>query len=362
MTAADRKAAKKIDPIQAAKAFRQLAMMLTVDRNEIAPVDRIAKQYKGTPIGTVFARVRTEMTDNQLSFASAFAKHGRVFPKVVTGLVAIGAQGGRESEALVEAARIITENARTGKRVKSAITEPMFTLVLTTLFLFVVLFGIIPQFKVVFDTLGKPLPVLTQILMTFSVVMAYFLGVLAVAITAWTIYWKKRGYANEPLRVRIDKWRLNMKPRAFAELIQTGQMSQLFNNMNVLRSINMSERNALVTVARSTNNWALREDLLKHAQRLELGNAVFGQFADNRELYPPDAGYMLRAGEDSGNGTRTLREMSENYKIESDLAADQFVATVGPLANAAVGAIYMFVMLASYLPVFEMYTSISSTT
>lgn len=357
----DRKNAKKIDVVSAAKAFRQLAMMLSVDKNEIAPLDRVAKQYTGTSIGTVFAKMRTDMADNNLSFSAAFSKHGKLFPKVVTGLVSIGAQAGREGDALVKAAIIIQDNAKTGRRVKSAISEPLFTLGLTVTFLFVVLFGIIPQFKAVFDALGKPLPFLSQLLMNISIGTGWFLGAFIIVTVIWIIYWKKNGQYNEELRVKFDTFKLNMKPKVFGELIQTGLMFQLFNNLAILREINMNERNTIVTAARSTSNYALRKHLLLHARRMEDGEAVFGELANEPKIFPPDSGYMLMVGEDSGKGTMVLKDMALNYKEEAGLAADQFVAQIGPIANTAVGMVYMFVMLASYLPIFEMYTNISGS-
>jgi len=360
-TKADKKASKKINVVDAAKAFRNLANMLSVDKNEIAPVDRIAKQYKGTELGTVFARMRRDMADQNLSFGAAFAKHGKVFPQVVVGLVSVGAQAGKEPEALVKAAQIIQDNAKVGRRVRTAVSEPLFTLVLTILFLFVVLFGIIPQFKGVFDALGKPLPTLTQILMNFSTFMMYFLMAVAAFAIFITIMWKRKWHKDEDFRVKLDTKVLNLKPKVLSELLQTGLMSQLFGNLAILRSINMNERNSLVTTARSTSNWALRKELLQHARRMEDGESTFGQLANNTKLFPTDAGYMLTAGEDSGRGTATLQDMAASYKEESELAADQFVAQVGPIANSAVGVVYMFVMLASYLPVFEMYTDISAS-
>lgn len=358
---ADQKSAKKIDVVAAARALRQLARLLQVDKNEIAPVDRLAKQYVGTPIGTVFAKMRTDMLERNLSFSAAFAKNGTVFPKVVTGLVAIGAQAGRESEALVKAATIIQDNAKVGRRIKSAVSEPIFTLGLTVAFLFVVLFGIIPQFKAVFAALGKPLPFLSQLLMNISTGAGYVLGVVAIILIAWLIYWKKRGQYDEELRVKIDTYKMSIKPKVFSELIQAGLMSQLFNNLAILRGINMNERNSVVTAARSTTNWALRKHLLIHARKMEDGIATFGELANDPKLFSPDAGYTLKAGEDSGKGTQALQEMAEDYKSEAELAAEQFVAQVGPIANILVGSVYMFVMLASYLPVFQLYTSISSS-
>jgi len=358
LTKKQQKDAKKIDPVQAAKCFRQLALMMQVSRDEIGPIRRIAEQYKGTPIGTVFAKISTDMADNNISFSAAFDKHGKVLPQVVVSLVSVGARAGKESEALVKAAQIIQDNAKTGKQVKSALSEPLFTLILTVLFLFVVLFGIIPQFKVVFDTLGKPLPLLSQILINTSTVVGWMTAIEAVLIIAWVIYWKQKGQHNEDLRVKIDTWKLNMKPHIFADLIQISQMSQIFGNIHTLREINMSERDTLITTARSTSNWAIRRHLLQHVDLMDKGEARFKELANNKKLFPVDAAYTLIVGEDAGQGTQTIGMMAETYKEEAELSAAQLVVAIGPIANGAVGLVYMLVMLASYLPVFEMYTSI----
>lgn len=361
LTKKQQKDAKKIDPVQAAKCFRQLALMMQVSRDEIGPIRRIAEQYKGTPIGTVFAKISTDMADNNISFSAAFDKHGKVLPQVVVSLVSVGARAGKESEALIKAAQIIQDNAKTGKQVKSALSEPLFTLVLTVLFLFVVLFGIIPQFKTVFDTLGKPLPLLSQILINTSTVVGWMTAIQAVLIVAWIIYWNQKGQHNEDLRVKIDTWKLNMKPHIFADLIQVSQMSQIFGNIHTLREINMSERDTLITTARSTSNWAIRRHLLQHVDLMDKGEARFKELANNSKLFPVDAAYTLIVGEDAGQGTQTIGMMAETYKEEAELSAAQLVVAIGPIANGAVGLVYMLVMLASYLPVFEMYTSIGES-
>ena len=358
LTKKQRKDAKKIDPVQAAKCFRQLALMMQVSRDEIGPIRRIAEQYKGTPIGTVFAKISTDMADNNISFSAAFDKHGKVLPQVVVSLVSVGARAGKESEALIKAATIIQDNSKTAKQVKSALSEPLFTLILTVLFLFVVLFGIIPQFKTVFDTLGKPLPLLSQILVNVSTVVGWMTGFTAIIVIAWLIYWNQKGRDNEDLRVKIDTWKLNMKPHIFADLMQVSQMAQVFGNLHTLREINMSERDTLITTARSTTNWAIRRHLLQHVDLMDKGEARFKELANNKKLFPVDAAYTLIVGEDAGQGTQTIGMMAETYKEESELSAQQLVVAIGPIANGAVGLVYMLVMLASYLPVFEMYTSI----
>jgi len=358
LTKKQRRDAKKIDAVQAAKCFRQLALMMQVSRDEIGPIRRIAEQYKGTPIGTVFAKISTDMADNNISFSAAFEKHGKVLPQVVVSLVAVGARAGKESEALIKAAQIIQDNSKTSKQVKSALSEPAFTLVLTVGFLFVVLFGIIPQFKVVFDTLNKPLPLLSQILINVSNVVGWITLVLGILIVGWIIYWVQKGRTNEDLRVWIDTQKLNMKPKIFADLMQVSQMAQVFSNIHTLREINMSERDTLIMTARSTSNWAIRRHLLQHVDLMDRGEARFKELANNQKLFPVDAAYTLIVGEDAGQGTQTIGMMAETYKEEAELSAQQLVVAIGPIANGAVGAVYMLVMLASYLPVFEMYTSI----
>ena len=354
------KDAKKIDPVEAAKSFRQLALMMSVSRDEIGPIRRIGEQYKGTPIGTVFAKISSDMADNNISFSAAFDKHGRVFPQVVVSLVSVGARAGKEFEALVKAAQIIQDNAKTGKQIKSALSEPLFTLILTVLFLFVVLFGIIPQFKVVFDTLNKPLPMLSQILINTSTVVGWLTGFAVIAVIGWIIYWKQKGQYNEDLRVWIDTKKLNMKPKIFGDLMMIGEVSQIFSNLHTLREINMSERDTLITTARSSQNWAMRRHLLQHVDLMDKGEARFKELANNKLLFPVDAAYTLVVGEDAGQGTQTIGMMAETYKEEAELSAAQLVVAIGPIANGAVGLVYMLVMLASYLPVFEMYTSIGS--
>ncbi len=337
---------------EVADAVRSLGIMLSTSRGETVPLATLAEQYKGTELGNAFGRIYEAVQSGQSDLAEAFRNEEKIFPKIVGDLLVVGTRSGTAAINLQKAADILDEGQDLIQKIKSAVMQPAILLVVIIAFLYAVIFFILPVFANMFKSFGKPLPPLSQAVMTSGNVLAYLGLVVIVASVGWAIYYKNFGKNNLALRIKMG--RLQLRLPILGQVFRSQRLTQVFSILSGLLSVGMSERDALETAAEACGNFAVREHLQKHISRMDQGNADFAAIADGF-LIPLSAGFMLRNGFDAGSEVKALEDLTKVYRRDATKRADNLTNALEPIANGVVGLIFALVLIAVYLPVYQLF-------
>jgi type IV pilus assembly protein PilC len=341
---------------EVADAVRSLGIMLSTSRGETMPLATLAEQYKGTVLGNAFGRIYQAVQSGQMDIAEAFRMEQKVFPKIVGDLLFVGSRSGTSSINLQKAADILDEGADLIQKIRSALMQPAILLLVIIAFLYAVILFILPVFAEMFASFGKPLPPLSRAIITGGNVFAWAGAAVAALIFFWSVYYKFYGSKIPALRIWLG--RLQLKIPVIGGVFRSQRLTQVFSILSGLLSVGMSEREALETAAEAAGNWAVKDHLAKHVDKMDRGNANFADIADGF-LIPLAAGFMLRNGFDSGAEVKALEDLTKVYRRDANKRAENLTQALEPIANGLVGIIFSLVIIATYLPVYDLFLGLT---
>lgn len=342
---------------EVAESIRSLGVMLSTSRGETIPLATLAEQYKGTELGSAYGRIYNVVQSGQMDLAEAFAAESKMFPKVVADLLLVGVRSGNASDNLLRAADILDEGADLNAKIKAAVLQPAILLTVIIIFMYAVILFFLPPFAEMFKAFGKPLPPLSQGIMVGGNVFAW-VGVAAVAlILLWIVYYKVWGKHVHHLRLWLGK--LQLRVPVVGKVVQAQRLTQSFATLSGLLSVGLSERDALLTAAEACPNYALKTHFREHAALMDTGKYEFADVADGR-LIPLQVGFMLRNGFDAGQEVRAIDDLTSLYRREANKKATNLTQAMEPIANGLVSFIMGLVVVATYLPVYDLFTTMSA--
>ena len=341
---------------EVADAVRSLGIMLSTSRGETVPLATLAEQYKGTVLGNAFGRIYLAVQSGQKDLAEAFRDEEKVFPKIVGDLLYVGTRSGTASVNLQKAADILDEGQDLIQKIRSALMQPAILLLVIIAFLYAVILFILPVFADMFESFGKPLPPMSQAIMTGGNIFAWAGGGVAILVGLWVFYYKTWGRKIPALRIKIG--RLILRIPVLGQVFRSQRLTQIFSILSGLLSVGMSERQALETAAEASGNWAVKDHLARHIIKMDRGQANFADIADGF-LIPLSAGFMLRNGFDSGAEVKALDDLQKVYRRDANKRAENLTQALEPIANGLVGAIFALVIIATYLPVYDLFLGLT---
>ena len=346
---------KSAKPQDVADAVRSLGSMLATSRGETGPLKTLAEQYRGSELGSAFGRIAEAVQSGQHTMAEGFRTETKVFPKIIGDLVAVGAASGSTPDNLDRAADILDNGNDLSHRIRSALLQPGVLLATIILFLYGVILFVLPVFSTMFASFGKPLPPLSKAVQAAGDGLLWGGGVIGFIVVSWTVYYKKFGSARPGLRIKVG--RAKLKTPVIGKVLQSQGLAQVFSILSGLLTVGMSEHDAMTTAAEAVGNAAIKDHLLRHVEKMDRGTSTFAGMADG-DYIPLHAGNMLQNGFDSGAEVKALQNVAKTFSRDANRRADNLAGRLEPIANGMVSAIFVLVILAVYLPVYDMFSGL----
>ena len=133
----------------------------------------------------------------------------------------------------------------------------------------------------------------------------------------------------------------------------------MFSILSGLLSVGLNEREALETAADASANAAVKDHITTHVVEMDRGTVAFSDIADGF-LVPLQAGYMLANGFNSGAEVKALDDLAKVYQRDAKRRAENLTTALEPLSNGIVGTIFAAVLIACYLPVYDLFLGLTA--
>ena len=109
---------------------------------------------------------------------------------------------------------------------------------------------------------------------------------------------------------------------------------------------------ALAIVGETSGNWVIQKSLEEVADSVRQGNSLSGPLSDH-PVFPPMVTQMIAVGEDAGSLEVMLNKIADFYDQEVEAATEQLTAMIEPLMVAFLGVVIGGMVVALYLPIFN---------
>ncbi|ROR80007.1 type IV pilus assembly protein PilC [Plantibacter flavus] len=338
-------------PKDLAMMTRQLATMITAGIGLLSALGILAEQTENTALRELLTSVRDDVESGQ-SLSDAVAKHPTQFPAVVISMIRAGESGGFLERSLSATALTLEKQVALRATVKSAMTYPIVVLGMAVAAVAVMLLFVVPVFKTMFEDIGGGLPIPTQILVALSESLIWLAPLLTILTAAGALWWSRNRHRSA-VRQIIDP--IKLKIPIFGPLVQRIAVAQFCRTFSSMLSAGVPLLSALSIVASTTNNTVVEAAIERTGSAVRLGEP-FAQSLATEPVFPPMVTQMLSIGESSGSMEQMLESLAGFMEVEVDAATASLMSMIEPVMVALLGVVIGAMVIALYLPIFEIVT------
>ncbi|MBK4348421.1 type II secretion system F family protein [Lacisediminihabitans sp. G11-30] len=332
---------------------RQMATMIAAGLSLLKTLTILASQTENKKLALTLAEVRSDI-ESGVSLSESFAKHPRIFPRLMIYLVRAGETGGFLDGALESIAANFESDVKLRATIKSALTYPVAVLIMAFVAVIAMLIFIVPVFQAMFTSLGGQLPIPTQILVTLSQNMIWIAPLLAVVLIGTSLWWK---FNKDKEKVRSIFDPLRLKIPVFGGLFAKVAVARFTRNFAAMIGAGVPILQALNIVGETSGNWVIENALKKVQDSVRTGNSIAGPLAE-QPIFPAMVVQMIAVGEDSGALETMLTKIADFYDEEVTATAEALTSLIEPLMIAVIGTIIGGMIVALYMPIFTIFNQI----
>jgi MSHA biogenesis protein MshG len=282
--------------------------------------------------------------------ASSLGRHPEIFSPLFLSMVRVGESTGTLDNAFLRLTEYLSQDQDVQDRVKAAIRYPIIVLCVIALAIAVITVFVIPNFAPLFKVLGNDIPWPTQVIMGTSAFVRSH-GLALVGAAALGIVALRRYIATEDGRYAWDRYKLRIP--VIGELLRQSVLSRVTRSLSIAIAAGLPLIQSLTLLSRSAGNEFLAKRLLMIRNGVERGDSL-GRASTAAGVFPPLVLQMIQVGEETGELTQLLEEVSGFYQREVDYRLRNLTAMIEPLLIVAVGGIVLILALGVFLPMWNM--------
>ncbi|AMB57654.1 type II secretion system F family protein [Microterricola viridarii] len=326
---------------------RQMATMIGSGLSLLRTLNILAEQTENKKLAGILGQVRDDV-ETGVSISDAFGKHPNEFPPLMINMVKAGETGGFLDGALESIAENFEKEVKLRSTIKSAMTYPVIVLLMSLGAVLIMLIFIVPIFKEMFAGMGSDLPLPTQLLVTMSEAMVWFVPLLLVVGIIFAVWWSKNKNTEE-VRKTLDPFLLKLP--VFGPLLKKIAVARFARNLSNMLGAGVPILHALKIVGETSGNWVIEDALAQVAESVRQGQSISGPLLA-QPVFPPMVTQMIAVGEDAGSLETMLDKIGDFYDHEVEAATEQLTAAIEPLMIAFLGVVIGGMVIALYMPIF----------
>jgi type IV pilus assembly protein PilC len=334
---------------------QELATLLKAGMPLVQSLDILRARLSNPVFKAVLDDVH-EKVRSGTALSDAFQTHGDLFPSVYTASLMAGERAGNLDAVLrryVAYAKVI-DTVR--KRTISALVYPAILIGLAVVLVGVIVIKVVPTFADFYTSFDAELPLSTRVIVAVSdAVRGNLVLILVVGLAATTAFY---AWIKQPgQRATFD--RLVMKVPVIGPSVNKFATAQLARTLATLLGGGIPLVNALEIASRSTGNRHVGQEMGIVAQRVREGQGFAATLLE-RKVVPDVAIKMIEVGESTGALQEMLNSLADFYDEEIETEVARFVTVIEPALLIIMGLVIAVIVLALYLPLFELSTVIGA--
>lgn len=328
---------------------QQLATLLAAGQ----PLDRALGILLDLPEDEGARRTIADVRDQVrggTSLSAALERQHGTFSRLYINMVRAGEAGGTLQETLQRLAEYLERSRALRGRVLNALIYPIILVVMVGLALLFLLGYVVPQFGVMYESLGAELPFFTRVILGLGELVSTWWIVL-LAVPSLAALWFDRRLRDPAFRARFDEWILGRKlAGGLVARIETARLARtlgtlLRNGVPLIAALGIG-RNVL-------GNRALASDVEAAGEEVKNGVPLSAALARGKR-FPRLALQMVQVGEESGALDTMLLKTADTFEAQTGQALDRMLAALVPAITLLLAVVVMVVILAVLVPIYDL--------
>lgn len=286
----------------------------------------------------------------------AMASIPQAFSPFYVSVVRLNEKIGNLPEGMLNLAQYLDNEEKKRSKLTASLAYPAMILLSSIVMVAFLIFYVFPRFMPLFENEGAEIPQITQVILTFSKNPTIYC-LLSAAIIAFIGFIIFFSYRTPVGKAKIQDVMLCVP--ILGRLITSLAVSRVSRSISVLIRGSGSLFFTLKTL-RATPTGVVRVDKAIE----ELGEMIIHQGCSledglsNFSVFPQAMVSMVAAGVYSGNLPECLNKYAEMLEVQNETTVSDLLTIVEPLMLLMLGFVVGFIVLAAFLPVFQLLRTI----
>ena len=351
-----RKRIKKPSTKNLALATKQLASMLKTGLPLLEALNILSESTDDKSLRLVFKDAAISISRGS-SFVSTLEKYPDVFDEMYLALVSAGETAGLLDQVLERESILLESLSKIKGQIKSALAYPLAIFALTVIVVIIMLLFVIPVFQDMYSSSGADLPGLTQFMVDASkflrdpVQILKFIPLFFILIFFTKILLKKESF-------HLWKDSLLLKLPLTKELITKSSLANFSRTLSALNSAGVPILESLLIAKRTIGNRIFKRIVSKMNEEIQYGQPLYKVLASEKVI-PILFTSMFRIGEETGELSEMVNKLADFYEDEVETSVKGLTSLLEPLMIVFVSGVVAFILVAMYLPMFNMMNTVS---
>lgn len=284
----------------------------------------------------------------------AFQKHRNIFDNFFVSLLRAG-QTSPMDRILNRLAEHIEKSAKLKNKVKSAMWYPAGIVLFTIAAVCVIMIYVVPQFESLYANSNAEPPLLTQLVSNASKWMAQYWylvlgGVIGLPVFLMAYYRSDNGRKN------FDAIFLSLP--VFGPLVQKAAVANFSRTLSTLLSSKVDVIQALDISAKTSGNYVVETAIMRAKKALSEGKPMSLPLRQEKVI-PDMVSQMIAIGETAGEVDKMLEKIADFFEDETEAMVGALTSIIEPVLMVFIGLVVAVLVIAIYLPVFNMASLVS---
>lgn len=332
---------------------RQFATLIGAGLPLAAALRTLSEQTENKAMRVIIDEVLADI-EAGTNLTDACAKHPEVFDKVYLALLSAGEMSGTLDLSLKRLATQQEKDAAVLSKIRSALTNPLITLVVIVAVVIFLMLEVVPQVKDLYESLGEELPALTAVMVTGAEFLIHQWWVLLIVVggIVWFFMWFRK--TDTGIRFAA-KFKLNVP--LFKGLFLRLYMGRFARTMQNLLSTGVAMLDSMQISSDAINNIVLKEEIDKAEKKVQAGKPLSESLKDADYILPL-VPQMASIGEESGKIDEMLGKAAQVYEDEVDEQVARISQMIEPIMMVLLAVMAGGIIGAILFPIYSLVNNI----
>ncbi len=318
----------------------------------------LIKQAKKDSLKIMYAKM-IENLEKGFLLSFSMALYPRVFTSLQTNLVRAGEESGNLGPILDDLSHQLIEERDLKRKIKGALIYPGFIISFSIALVVGMMLGVVPQLAQAYNDAKLTLPVPTQVIIAISNFIRDFWYVLVILGVGGVIGMISFG-RTLPGKLFFDQ--VKIKIPIFKDLTRKSNVFLFGNSLSMLVDSGILLLDAMSITSDVVQNIYYKREIVRVRNDVVNGKALSSALGidalsdktkKENEYFPLEVPQMVQVGESTGQITKMLRQVAENYQRELKDFAKNFSTIIEPVLIVFIGVMVGVLLVSIMLPFFE---------
>jgi type IV pilus assembly protein PilC len=344
------------------KYITQFARQLSTLQDAGLPILRSLRILEEQQKSGTFKRVIGYVADDiegGSTLSEAMARYPKTFDRLFTGMVAAGETGGVLDLILSRVADFMEKAQKLKSRVKSAMVYPLVVLCAAFGILLALMKYVIPSFKQVLEEMvsGELNRVTTTVLGVSNWIATQYGWLIILACPVAFIFLLKIVRKFRMGRYILDS--IKLKLPVMGQLTNRVSVTRWTRTLGTLIGAGVPILDAINVTRETAGNEVFANMLNNVHNSIRQGDTFAGPLRQSKTV-DLIVSNMVAVGEETGDLDKMLLKVADNFDEQVDVLVASLMSMLEPIMIIVLGGIVMLIVLAVFLPMIQVITSLGS--